>query len=474
LVNKLKGIVARWEVAGNAEKDEAKEMWDENLAHRRPQWYMLHHGEGGFYKEPKSSAEGKNKALTEQLITLAAELYSVGKQEAGLSVLSDALHQAEDRGSHNEGGEFEGHDIRQTIKDYPETATKKPPAGHYKGKNTTFTDNAAKNEPGAKMALLYAKGTLLSFLGKVYSMKSREEEKTTLKALQAGERPEPVEIKGPEVITLGAPEKELQPRERQTKFTLPKKYGGGRVTKTSSSRLAQYAGTTSPEVIKAINIEEDLKNLEDTAKEAGVTTENFQLVNKSVQNYAEAWLTSELMELIRENDKTWRIQKEETKHTKRTEIANNKFAELQIRYPELMQYITKEQKEEISRRAVLNYEYQRSSTFGATETKAEPLKELEKKSEFGEQIEVIKWDPELMNVFTTEEKEELIEIAPELMQYVKNKEEKREISRLRWEKGKLKENIELIKLDPELMNVFTTEEKKKLVKLDPELKKYLP
>ena len=100
---------------------------------------------------------------------------------------------------------------------------------------------------------------------------------------------------------------------------------------------------------------------------------------------------------------------------------------------------------------MLNYEYQRSSILGATETEAEPLKELEKESKFGEQIEVIKWDPELINVFTTEEKKELV---PELMN-VFTTEEKKE-------------------LVPKLMNAFTAEEKKELAEIAPELRKYLP
>src|SRR5271157_1248502 len=119
-IEEFKKLLKQGRLPPNGDRDlfawaRARTMWNHNELHFRPEWYMLHHGEGGFYKMGMAQAGARNLAMTLELVSKAAALYASGAHEAGLSVLSDALHQAEDRGSHQEGAEFLGHDIRQTI-----------------------------------------------------------------------------------------------------------------------------------------------------------------------------------------------------------------------------------------------------------------------------------------------------------------------------------------------------------------------
>ena len=95
----------------------ARGMWDRNDLHMRRPEYMLSHGEGGRYKEPDASS--KNEAMTSRLVDKAEALWQWNDQTTwarSLEVLSDALHQAEDRGSHGEGNAFSGHDVRLNLK----------------------------------------------------------------------------------------------------------------------------------------------------------------------------------------------------------------------------------------------------------------------------------------------------------------------------------------------------------------------
>jgi hypothetical protein len=89
---------------------QARQMYRNNDLHIRRPAYLLMHGEAGGYKERDASA--KNAAVTVKFVEKAVGLWNRGENMEALSVLSDALHQAGDRGSHEEGNAFGGHDVR--------------------------------------------------------------------------------------------------------------------------------------------------------------------------------------------------------------------------------------------------------------------------------------------------------------------------------------------------------------------------
>ena len=124
-------------------------MYDKNTLHRRKFSFVLDHGEGGAYKVPgKSTNEGKTN-------TLILNAWGKWKKSSvgALSILSDALHQAEDRGAHGEGDPFKGHDIRKTL-------YKREWETNY---DTTEPDNVSQNSEGATLALGYAENVLSKF-----------------------------------------------------------------------------------------------------------------------------------------------------------------------------------------------------------------------------------------------------------------------------------------------------------------------
>jgi len=330
-IKELKKIVKKKKKAKPDEKTKAINMWDKNELHQRPQWYMLHHGEGGFYREGAAEGAGKNSLVTVTLLKLAAELYNGGKREAGLSILSDALHQAEDRGSHQEGEKFKGHDIRQTIKKkyIPEGVKEIPPANYYKKK--PYPDNAEKNREGAVNALLYAQETLQRFLQMVQDLP----------------------------ITRETLEEQPSTGKRQTKVKVG--HGLGKLTASSGKKKTKWPGRTGAKTIKAIKPEEWMEKTQVEVTSA----EDIQLLTNTISNYIIEWLTSELMELIRENDSP----------SERVKITIYKFEELKKEYPELMKYVAYEDEMVICKRALENYEYQRATRYSSKKEGAEVLED---------------------------------------------------------------------------------------------------
>jgi hypothetical protein len=130
----------------------AKRMYDNNELHIRKPAYMLNHGEAGLYKDADASA--KNEAVTSRLIDKAVATWQAGQQPRGLEILSDALHQAEDRGSHGEGNAFSGHDVRLNL-------TGRPWETHYR--EGWAPDNADINPKGAVLGVGFAQGVLTKF-----------------------------------------------------------------------------------------------------------------------------------------------------------------------------------------------------------------------------------------------------------------------------------------------------------------------
>lgn len=141
----------------------ARTWYDENDLHIREQSYMDNHGEGGYYKEP---GEGKNAGVTTDLVSKAVAKWNSGNPLQSLSVLSDALHQAEDRGSHGEGNPFDGHDVRLTLNKEPWEKL------NYKG--DWEPDNIAVNSKGAVLAIAHAKKLLNDFKNTVNLKKGKK------------------------------------------------------------------------------------------------------------------------------------------------------------------------------------------------------------------------------------------------------------------------------------------------------------
>ena len=147
-------------------------MFRNNELHVRDPAYMMSHGEGGRYKE--TNAAPINEAMTRRLVRKAIGLWKSYDRGRSLEVLSDALHQAEDRGSHGEGNAFTGHDVRLSIiasrpdehslfdweKEGLEEFRRKTGRSSPKGWQP---DDLGINKRGAVLAVGYAKGVLKAF-----------------------------------------------------------------------------------------------------------------------------------------------------------------------------------------------------------------------------------------------------------------------------------------------------------------------
>ncbi len=160
--------------------DPARRMWENNELHMRRPEYMLSHGEGGRYKVRDGAS--LNEAMTSRLVNKAVGLWDwndkSGKaQGRSLEVLSDALHQAEDRGSHGEGNAFTGHDVRLSLpkwlkkQDRPKKRWEQlPPDAPGEGWEP---DNFSVNKKGAVMGVAFAEGALSKFANMVQASKER-------------------------------------------------------------------------------------------------------------------------------------------------------------------------------------------------------------------------------------------------------------------------------------------------------------
>jgi hypothetical protein len=131
--------------------DKAKKMYRDNDMHLRDPGYMDDHGEAGYYRTPGASG---NKTKTDDLIKKAVSSWRKNPLES-LSILSDALHQAEDRGSHGEGNPFEGHDPRLIMHEEKWEIENWKPGWE--------PDNMDVNTKGATLALGHAEKVLSEF-----------------------------------------------------------------------------------------------------------------------------------------------------------------------------------------------------------------------------------------------------------------------------------------------------------------------
>src|SRR5262245_13546678 len=71
------------------------------------------HGECGYYAAARASAVAGNVAREDHYLQLALQAYRQGQYRAMIDRLGDACHVSADRGSHDEGGQGEGHDTRK-------------------------------------------------------------------------------------------------------------------------------------------------------------------------------------------------------------------------------------------------------------------------------------------------------------------------------------------------------------------------
>jgi hypothetical protein len=295
--------------------NELGKKWDENKLHVRRPWYMMHHGEGGFYHASKETGAAKNKALTDNLVNTAIELYKAQKFNVALSVLSDALHQAEDRGSHQEGAEFKGHDIRKTEihpRLIPETATRRP-VGKYFDPGWD-PDNAEKNKDGAKYALKFASDVLTNFSTKVGGTEER-----------------PIKLA----------EDKRKPQIRHASFK-------GLVPVESTGIAVKTKGETREKIIDNLTLT-DWKELKDDVKD--LTAPEQEEVAEGMKVYVSLWIESELIGLfgIAEGVLKWT-------HEERLEFAKKHFDKIIGQLPLFGEHV--EGKEErILTRAVANWEY---------------------------------------------------------------------------------------------------------------------
>lgn len=300
---------------------EATKMWDENELHTRPEWYSTFHGEGGRYKENEKTATSINERITKELVNVAVKKYNGGAKKAGLSVLSDALHQAEDRGAHVEGEEFKGHDSRMTIEH-----KYRPKDGKYAKdlpyrKNTEYTDNAAENREGAKKAIKLA-------INEVFT--------------PFRDATNNIEAEGKEAEI---------PLERRSKFKgLP-----GTVS-TSRTRKSRFPGKTSKSVIRAINKKEVSEyNL---LKTIDLEVKENTYVDRSIERYQDVWVISELTERIRQRlHFKWRRDTFETRQ-KIAEEELNKLLEVSGWFEDPKNIPDDKKKLWVSQ-AVHHYQYQR-------------------------------------------------------------------------------------------------------------------
>ncbi|HEY86249.1 MAG TPA: DUF4157 domain-containing protein, partial [Chloroflexi bacterium] len=162
----------------------AREMYDNNELHIRRKVYMQMHGEAGEYKVDRATAAARNEAVTNKFVEKAANLWpgvdgDANAKMQSLTVLSDALHQAGDRGSHEEGAAFQGHDVRLQLgvkgqgkyehwykKSREPQPWERPYGGSKEGKGGQKwdTDNFVVNKEGLVLGVGFVQGALSKFV----------------------------------------------------------------------------------------------------------------------------------------------------------------------------------------------------------------------------------------------------------------------------------------------------------------------
>ncbi|MBN1937894.1 MAG: DUF4157 domain-containing protein [Anaerolineae bacterium] len=235
-------------------RPQAIEMYNNNEIHYRRPAYMLSHGEAGLYKDDDAAA--KNAAVTTRLIGKAVSLWKSYQHAEGMSVLSDALHQAEDRGSHGEGNAFTGHDARLAFNEYE---WEKQGVEVFKTRTGQDSidgwapDNASVNRKGLVLGVAFGQGVLASFVQQVGATKEKK-------------------ITFPGSVLQAPPEK----RKMSAKWFLPAMSSGasmvGAVGKTATGSTTGEKRRNMALVFKQTIAQEGMADLYKTAKQ--LPTEN--------------------------------------------------------------------------------------------------------------------------------------------------------------------------------------------------------
>jgi hypothetical protein len=136
---------------------EKKKLWQTGGLMVRMGAERPFHGEASAYQDGANNTADNIKAVDNQ-IRKAQSAYKKGFYREGLLQLSDALHTAEDRGSHGEGLAWAGHDPRLALPQKWDGSVNE----NYRP--SWDCDNVAKNAGGRVLAEKYAKKAFQDFV----------------------------------------------------------------------------------------------------------------------------------------------------------------------------------------------------------------------------------------------------------------------------------------------------------------------
>jgi hypothetical protein len=123
------------------------------------------HGEAGYYDVPRSAAIPGNVARTEKYVDAAVQAYKDHDFDLMIDRLGDACHVAADRGSHDEGGQGQGHDTRMPDPEKGEKGTNFKATSPYM-ENWADNDIMDLNPDGYRWGLICTIGALRDFFEK--------------------------------------------------------------------------------------------------------------------------------------------------------------------------------------------------------------------------------------------------------------------------------------------------------------------
>jgi hypothetical protein len=126
------------------------------------------HGEYGYYEMDRDAAAPGNAFHTEMYVDRAVDALKAGDYDLMIEMLGNACHVAADRGSHDEGGQGQGHDTRMPDKKQGEEGTnlKLGPGKNFM-ENWADNDIVSLNPKGYKHGLICTESALRLFKIKV-------------------------------------------------------------------------------------------------------------------------------------------------------------------------------------------------------------------------------------------------------------------------------------------------------------------
>jgi hypothetical protein len=284
----------------SGQASEARKMYNNNDLHMRRPAYMMSHGEGGRYKIANASAI--NEAMTTLMVEKAAGMWqwndytSWGKS---LSVLSDALHQAEDRGSHGEGNAFTGHDVRIKMNKSPweKEGVKLFQAKSGMSPSEWDPDNISVNKKGAVLAVGFAQRTLAQFVHAIGASANRPIELTAGKHLPSKRKLKAKSWlpKGTSsgagvhfVGSTGGGMDTLKKVFEETKPTMEEAYGSAKAGHTQEELLKQLSGEDAALLLEGLSFYERGAGLPESDTGPGEQEQQVEEVAVMTQVYLAA------------------------------------------------------------------------------------------------------------------------------------------------------------------------------------------